>query len=485
MAWPRTKKPRSSTLPAAREHEGVHVTAASAPDPDRESGQNTGISGTRHAVVDDGQSQAARPRAADMNTEMASPEASATGVIEGTVITGTPADALAAASSGYPRSADPDAGHTGRRDGAGGSYDETSGIVYEVPPDQGFAALGLDPDSGQAGSGGGARAAVAEPPAAEDPATPPIAISGLDQMRASPQGDSSAQPTWNQTTASIHGAEEEKRGGLLASFGGLFARSGGEAEDDGSDQPPLTRLRDLPLDQKLRIWRIRALIVVAVGVVFSIISDWEIGLTLAIVAGIADTIYRARTVESHHWHQPGTVDRATWRAQKRTQKQLARMERAGYVSLYRRPIPDSVEVIDHLVVGPTGVYAIDSEKWDKDLPIRAKNNKTLFHGPQSMKDRIEHAKWEAGQASERLSEAMGAEVSVRPALAIYGPKIPWDILCIREVDVFSGDRLKTYLNRRARDKKARRLSAAEIGKIHTAASTVLPLAAGKAATPVG
>jgi hypothetical protein len=436
------------------------------------------------------------------------------------VITGTPADARTAG----PRTG-ADSGQSGQHENAGGSYDETSGIVYEVTPGGGgFAALGLKPDPGSADSGGTAAGGTAaggtaaggtpadsasagssgtpaasantsaDPDAAAARATaepaagtngkPTIVLSGLDQTRTLPQGNRSAQPLWNHTTASVQAGEDEKRSSLLGTFGGLFSRSR-DAGEEGDDQPPLTRMRDLPLDQKLRIWRIRALIVVAVGVVFSIISDWEVGLTLAIVAGIVDTIYRTRTVESHYWKQPGTVDRATWRAQRRTQKQLARMERLGYVALNRRPIPDSVEVIDHLVVGPTGVYAIDSEKWDKDLPVRARNGKTLFHGPQSMKDRLEHARWEAGQASELLSEALGTEIVVRPALAIYGPKIPWDIAIIREVDVFSGDRLKKYLHSRARKKGPPQMSAAEIAKIHSAAATVLPLGAGKAAAPVG
>ena len=100
------------------------------------------------------------------------------------------------------------------------------------------------------------------------------------------------------------------------------------------------------------------------------------------------------------------------------------MRREGYFALDARPIPDSREFIDHLVVGPTGVYAIDSEKWNPKLPIRTLNGKRLYHGPESQKDRLEHAVWEAAQASEILSAALGTEIPVRPALAIYGPKDP-------------------------------------------------------------
>jgi hypothetical protein len=437
MAWPRTKKPRSSALPVAREHEGVHVTAAPDADPAPGSGQNTGVSGTRHTVAGTGP---ARPSEAQ------------------------PTDAR---DPGGPD----DAGYAGDA-----GYDETAGITYEVEP-KGFEVLGFEPagEIGQPAAGGEspAQPGAIEPPTLGQPAA--------DEQAASAGG----QPAWNQTMASaprpVSPDEENSRQGP---FGGIFRRGGG-AEGEGGDPPPLTRVRDLPLDQRMRIWRLRALIVVIVGVVFSIIANWELGLTLAIVAGIADTVYRSRTVESRHVPQSGTVDRASWRAQRRTQKQLAKMERSGYLALHRRPIPDSVEVIDHLVVGPTGVYAIDSEKWDKALPIRTRNGKQLWHGPKSMKDRLEHARWEAGQASERLSAALGTEVQVQPALAIYGPKIPWDVTVIRDVDVFSGDRLQKYLRRRAKRKNLPHLSHEQIRKIYQAASAVLPLDASRTTTPVG
>ena len=54
------------------------------------------------------------------------------------------------------------------------------------------------------------------------------------------------------------------------------------------------------------------------------------------------------------------------------------MRRAGYFALDARPIPNSREYIDHLVVGPTGVYAIDSEKWDSKVRTRTLNGKRLY-----------------------------------------------------------------------------------------------------------
>ena len=72
-----------------------------------------------------------------------------------------------------------------------------------------------------------------------------------------------------------------------------------------------------------------------------------------------------------------------------------------------------------------------------------------------MKDRLEHARWESERAADLLSGEMGKPVAVRPAMAVYGPKIPWDVATIREVDVFSGPRLRKYLRRRARNADVR------------------------------
>ncbi|MCW2896821.1 MAG: hypothetical protein JWO75_6310, partial [Actinomycetia bacterium] len=241
--------------------------------------------------------------------------------------------------------------------------------------------------------------------------------------------------------------------------------------------------RDLPPDVQLRFWRLRLTIMVIVGVVFAVLTrSWEISLTLAILAGIVDTIYRSRNAATYvsGGSHPG--------ARKRTNKQLARMRREGYFALDARPIPNSREFIDHLVVGPTGVYAIDSEKWDPKLPIRTWNGKKLYHGPESQKDRLEHAVWEAGQASEILSNTLGTEIVVRPALAIYGPKIPWDVATIRNVDVFTGPALRKYLTRRGRMKDGVvRLTREEVRTIYDTAARMLPdvTASSRTYTPVG
>jgi hypothetical protein len=223
-------------------------------------------------------------------------------------------------------------------------------------------------------------------------------------------------------------------------------------------------LAHLSANPRMRVWRLRIVVAVIVMVAFSILVSWKLGLTLAVVAVIADTIYRSRR---------GSPGRMTG-AQRRTRRQLAKLGRAGYRVMHASAIPDSEELIDHLVVGPAGVFAIDSEAWDKRLIVRTKSGRQLWHGPFSKKDRLEHALWEAQRAAELLSDEMGNPVAVRAAMAVYGPKIPWDVATIREVDVFSGPRLRKYLRRRARQTGVRTLTDDQIERIYQAANKAFP-----------
>ena len=171
------------------------------------------------------------------------------------------------------------------------------------------------------------------------------------------------------------------------------------------------------------------------------------------------------------WHVTGT--------RTRTQRQLGRMKRAGYRTLHSRLIPGSPDFIDHFVVGPTGVYMIVSQSWDKRLPVRTRSsNGQLWHGPFSKRDQLEHARREAEKASNQLTRELGSKVYVRPAMAIYGPIVPWHFALIGEVDVFSGDRLPKYLRQDAGMKGRPKLSTAEIERIYAAATRVLSLSGG-------
>ncbi|MFI7635257.1 nuclease-related domain-containing protein [Nonomuraea sp. NPDC049400] len=223
-------------------------------------------------------------------------------------------------------------------------------------------------------------------------------------------------------------------------------------------------VRSLLQQPRFRRLRNRVLLAIAVAVVVGfLVSDWRVGVTAGVIAAILEAVYRARS------HSSVPAWRRTSVAERRTEAQLRKLERSGYRTLHARAIPNSEAQIDHLVVGPTGVYAVDSEKWDKRLPVRVQMGKKLFHGPFDKKARLTEAKWEASQASELITQSFGREVSVVPSLAIYGPPVPWKIMTIRGVDVYQGDRARRWIT-----KRERALTDGEIDRIYDIAAQVLP-----------
>jgi hypothetical protein len=303
-----------------------------------------------------------------------------------------------------------------------------------------------------------AERSVREPAADEPPAGEPLA--GEPSAVAASAGEPPAagragppRPEWKPVVTPVEEADEPRRG--------IGQRRGNLAHLSGNP--------------RMRVWQLRAVVAVVILVAFWILVSWQLGLTLAVIAIIADTIYRARKNYAGKIRLTG--------AQRRTRRQLNKLGRAGYLAMHARPIPESQDQIDHLVVGPAGVFAIDSEDWDKRLAVRTKKGTQLWHGPFSKKDRLQHASWEAQRASDLLSGAIGRPVTVRPAMAVYGPRIPWDVATIREVDVFSGPRLRKYLRRRARNGEVRPLTDEEIERIFKAANQAFPhhLSAGSPA----
>jgi hypothetical protein len=142
---------------------------------------------------------------------------------------------------------------------------------------------------------------------------------------------------------------------------------------------------------------------------------------------------------------------------------------AGLGDAYRNEDGVSDGRIDHLVIGPSGVYAIDSEKWDKRLPVRTLSHRKIFHGPFDMKDRLDESRWEAEQASRVLTDRVGFDVPVQPSVAIYGPSIPWKVMRVRDVDVYSGNLARAYLRRRSKI-----LTGADVERIYKVAEQTLP-----------
>ncbi|WP_081748774.1 nuclease-related domain-containing protein [Nocardiopsis sp. CNT312] len=240
----------------------------------------------------------------------------------------------------------------------------------------------------------------------------------------------------------------------------LFFPNKREKKDNSERKPLYGTLKD---NKTARRWAVRVAAALATALLVGLLaSSWRIGATLGLIVLIWTAVYDMR----HRSEVP------QWRrghaAQRKTEAQLKLMKQLGYRVLHARSVPTGDGQIDHFVVGRRGAFTIDSESWDKRLPLRNKLEK-LYHGRFSKNERIDEALDEAKRAEELVSAQLGRDISVRPALAIYGPGMPWDSHRLRGVDIITGSKVRRWL-RTGRD----RMDETEIEEIYEAAKKALP-----------
>ena len=202
-------------------------------------------------------------------------------------------------------------------------------------------------------------------------------------------------------------------------------------------------------------------------------AGWRVGLTAAVIAAVIDTIYQSKTMALI----PAAARVSS--AQRRTRHRLQLTRVSGYHAVHGRGIPGTDSVVDHLVIGPGGIFAVDSQRWDRRLPVRtvagaSASGPVLYHGPFSQKDKLAHARWEAAQVTRLLSDELGEQITVQPAMVIYGPMVPWTVAHLRGVDVFSGRNAAKYFRSRKRVRETGPLTWEQAGEILAAAERILP-----------
>ena len=119
-----------------------------------------------------------------------------------------------------------------------------------------------------------------------------------------------------------------------------------------------------------------------------------------------------------------TADTLAWRrgahGERRTARLLAPLERHGYQVFHDLAISGSAANVDHLVVGPTGVFVIDSKCYRGHLHSSAGQ---LWHGYRSLDRTLDTLWWEATQVAEALG--FGPDLHIYPVLCVHVARLPW------------------------------------------------------------
>jgi Nuclease-related domain len=137
-------------------------------------------------------------------------------------------------------------------------------------------------------------------------------------------------------------------------------------------------------------------------------------------------------------------DTVAWRrgavGERRTARLLGPLERQGWAVLHDLAVPQSRANLDHLVIGPGGVFVIDSKQYRGRLHLDPSGR--LWHGRYPLAPILEVVSFEADQAAQVLPDP---GVAVVPIVAVHGAQVPWGKVVVRGVPVVSARHLPTML----------------------------------------
>jgi hypothetical protein len=137
-------------------------------------------------------------------------------------------------------------------------------------------------------------------------------------------------------------------------------------------------------------------------------------------------------------------DAIAWRrgafGERRTARLLSQLERHGWVVLHDLSVPGSRANLDHLVIGPGGVFVIDSKQYRGRLQLDPSGR--LWHGRYPLAPTLRAASWEADQAARVLPDP---GMAVVPIVAVHGAQVPWGKVVVEGVPVLPARRLPSML----------------------------------------
>jgi hypothetical protein len=164
---------------------------------------------------------------------------------------------------------------------------------------------------------------------------------------------------------------------------------------------------------------------------------------------------------------------AKWRrgaeGERRTAQLLAPLRHLGWTVLHDRRIPGSAANVDHLVVGPTGVWVVDSKVWRGR--VRVLGDGRLWYGRRCLDDDLRVLRWAASEIGRALGGrgGTGKPLPVHPVLCIHGARLPRAQLLFDGVNLARPEALLELLT-----SASPCLAADDIGRLAATAVTSVP-----------
>jgi hypothetical protein len=145
------------------------------------------------------------------------------------------------------------------------------------------------------------------------------------------------------------------------------------------------------------------------------IARFAVIVAVAVLAVAAARFYRSPP-EIEAWRLDAEAERRSARA-------LDRLVRAGYTVLHDRQLADSAGNIDHMIIGPSGAWVIETDAHRG--PIR-QNSAGLWAGKVPLRAMLGLVAWMADEVTSQLLAELpdGWQLSAQPVVAFSRADIP-------------------------------------------------------------
>ncbi|WP_163551792.1 nuclease-related domain-containing protein [Candidatus Frankia alpina] len=152
----------------------------------------------------------------------------------------------------------------------------------------------------------------------------------------------------------------------------------------------------------------------------------QLAVLAAFAVGVVGAVRFLRTPpEIEAWREDAEAERSTARA-------LDRLVRAGYTVLHDRSLADSAGNIDHLVIGPSGAWVIETDAHQG--PIR-QNAAGVWAGKVPLRAMLGLVAWMGEEATAQLLGELpdGWQLEVQPVVAFARAEVPAGLALVEGV----------------------------------------------------
>jgi hypothetical protein len=205
----------------------------------------------------------------------------------------------------------------------------------------------------------------------------------------------------------------------------------------------------------------RAPLVAAAGLSGSVLAV-QAGLARATLIGLTVAALVGWRLRFRPSEQACTWQRGA-QGERHTARLLRHLQRDGYVVLHDLAMPGSPANVDHLVIGPTGVFVIDSKQWTGQ--VHQGTDGLVWHNHYRLDRTLATVRWEA----VTLGRLLG--IPAAPLLCVHGAHIQGGGLNAQGVAIVPANRLHNALGH------DRMLSDADVELLATTARSSLHPAA--------